>query len=321
MVPNAGKALFQLLTTGTLFILGWLLMLWSLEVSYGLTLLLAVPTAGLLIRLFIFQHDCGHGAFFSSRRANDTVGSVIGLLILTPYYYWRRTHAIHHGSSGDLDRRTFGDIRTLTVREYLALTRWRQFGYRLYRSLPVLLVLGPVYQFLLKHRLPLDIPRSWKREWASILWTDLVILGVIVVAWLTIGVDRLLLVHLPIVLVAAGLGVWLFYVQHQFEDTYWREHPQWDFHRAGLEGSSLYDLPAVLHWFSGNIGFHHIHHLSSRIPNYHLERCFRERPELQGVTRLSLRQSLSCARLKLWDADQGKLVSFRSVEALAQPMA
>ncbi|MCP3956240.1 MAG: fatty acid desaturase [bacterium] len=317
MVPSARKALFQLLTTGALFVLGWLAMLWSLEISYWLTLVLALPTAGLLIRLFIFQHDCGHGSFFKSRRANDAVGFVLAALILTPYHYWRRTHAIHHGTSGDLDRRSFGDIRTLTVQEYVALSRWQRIGYRLYRSMPVLLLIAPAYQFLIKHRLPLDIPRSWKREWASVMWTNLAIAVVLFVAWQTIGIDRLLLVHIPVILLAGALGIWLFYVQHQFEDTYWREHPEWESHRASLEGSSLYDLPAVLHWFTGNIGFHHVHHLSSRIPNYRLEQCFRERPELQHVTRLTLWGSLRCARLKLWDGEREKLVSFRSLRALA----
>jgi len=304
------KALFQLLTTAGLFALGWYLALRSLDVSYWLTLLFALPTAGLLIRLFIFQHDCGHGSFFSSRKANDAVGFAIGVLMLTPYQYWKRTHAIHHGTSGDLDRRSFGDIETLTVKEYLALTPAKRLGYRVYRNLFVLLGVAPFYQFALKHRWPADIPRSWRKEWKSVVYTDIALIAILALFWFTIGWKKFLLVHTPIFLIATALGMWLFYVQHQFEDTYWREHPEWDFHRAGIEGSSYYDLPRILHWFTGNIGFHHIHHLSSLIPNYSLERCYREIGELQRVTRLSMLESLRCARLKLWDEDSQRLIGF-----------
>ena len=311
MVSETGKALFQLLTTMVLYACGWYLMLRSLEISYWLTLLLSIPTAGFLVRLFIFQHDCGHGSFFPSRRANDKVGFILGVLMLTPYKYWQRTHAIHHGTSGDLDRRSFGDIETLTVDEYLELSPGKRFGYRVYRSLFVLLAIGPAFQFLIKHRLPFDIPRSWKREWSSVLWTNVVALGLLLLAWKLIGLQKFLLVQLPITLIAGAAGMWLFYIQHQFEDTYWERHEVWSFHQAGIEGSSFYDLPRILHWFTGNIGFHHIHHLASRVPNYKLKRCFREVSELHQVTRLSIWRSLQCSRLKLWDETTGKLVSFR----------
>ncbi len=310
------RASFQLLTTGTLFALNWYLMLRSLDGPYWLTLLLAVPAAGLLTRLFIFQHDCGHGSFFRSRTANNVIGYLLGILTLTPYRYWRRTHAIHHATSGDLDRRTFGDVEMLTVQEYLRLSRWGQLLYRLYRNPFILLGLGPAYQFLLKHRCPLDIPRTWKREWASVMSTNLGIAAAVAVAWKFIGPERLLLVQLPITLIGGALGIWLFYIQHQFEDTYWREHPEWNFHRAGIEGSSFYDLPGILHWFTGNIGFHHVHHLESRIPNYRLKECFRQVSELHHVTRLSLSASLRCARLHLWDENEGRLVGFRHLRSL-----
>lgn len=308
---NNRIAIFQAASTALLFVLNWLAMLWSLEVSYWLTLALAMPAAGLLTRLFIFQHDCGHGSYFSSRRANAILGGVIGVLTLTPYGYWRRTHAIHHATSGDLDRRSFGDVETKTIAEYRQMPWLGKLSYRLYRNPIVLFTVGPTYQFVFKHRFPFDIPRAWKREWASVMWTNLALVGVLVGAWATIGLDRFLLVQAPITVISGILGMWLFYVQHQFEDTYWRDHPRWDFHRAGLEGSSFYDLPKILHYFTGNIGFHHIHHLASRIPNYNLARCFREVPDTRLVTRLSILGSLRCAFLSLWDEDEKRLVGFR----------
>jgi omega-6 fatty acid desaturase (delta-12 desaturase) len=321
-VPHLGKSLWQLSTTSALFALNWWLMLRGLEVGYWLTLLLALPAAGLLTRLFIIQHDCGHGCFFRSPRANHAVGFVLGVLTLTPYHYWRRTHALHHASSGDLERRDFGEIITLTVREYRALPRWRRLAYRLYRNMFVLLVIGPLYQFVFKHRLPLDAPLSWKREWRSVMATNLA-LGVLLVTMVwSVGLQRFALVHVPIVVLSGALGVWLFYIQHQFEDTYWERPPEWEFHRAAAEGSSFLDLPAVLHWFTGNIGYHHVHHLSSRIPNYSLRRCMEENPELGQVTRLTLGQGLKCGRLKLWDEDSRRLVGFGALARLrdAQPV-
>jgi omega-6 fatty acid desaturase (delta-12 desaturase) len=307
------RAWTQVANSGVPFLLLWALMAFTAGISYPLTLLLAVPTAFFFIRLFIIQHDCGHGSFFPSRRANDRLGGILGVVTLFPYGYWKKTHAIHHATSGNLDDRDFGDIVTLTVREYQALTPFGRLRYRLYRNPVVLFALGPFYQFVLKHRFPFDIPFAWKREWKSVLGTNVALAGVVTALGLTLGWTTFVLVQLPIVLFAGALGVWLFYVQHQFEDTYWEGAGEWDFYRAGAEGSSFYDLGRVGHWLTGNIGYHHIHHVASQIPNYRLAEAFRENPSLQRATRLTLRQSLRCARLRLWDEEKRKMVTFRGL--------
>ncbi len=316
--PSLSRSVFQLASTALLTVAMWVLMYWSLEVSYLLTLGLAIPTAGLHTRLFIIQHDCGHGSYFRSSRVSHIVGSIIGVVSLIPYHYWRRTHAHHHATHGDLDRREMGDIHTLTVDEYLGKSFWGRVGYRLYRSMPVLLVAGPVYQFVLKHRLPLDAPLSWRKEWVGIMGTNLALAGVLVVAHFTIGIGALLAVYLPILLISGGVGIWLFYVQHQFEDTYWEKNDRWQYHLAGLEGSSWFDMSPVMHWFTGNIGYHHVHHLSSRIPNYRLKDCVEAIPELRQATRLTWKGSLACARLKLWDEEGRQLVGWRELKAIAR---
>jgi omega-6 fatty acid desaturase (delta-12 desaturase) len=311
--PSVARSLFQLFNTAIPYAALWALMLWTFDRSYLLTLLLTVPAAGLLVRLFIIQHDCGHGSFFPNRAWNDRLGGALGVLTLVPYGYWKKTHAMHHATSGDLGRRGFGDVNTLTVREYRGLSKLRRLAYRFGRNPIVLLVIGPFYQFVLKHRLPLDTPRAWKREWRSVHGTNLALLVVVVVATFTIGLKEVLMIGLPIDLIAGSAGVWLFYVQHQFEDTYWRDRPEWSFHLAALHGSSWYDLPRFLHWWSGNIGFHHIHHLSSHIPNYRLRECLRDWPVLEEAPRLTLLSSLRCARLKLWDEERRKLIGFREL--------
>jgi omega-6 fatty acid desaturase (delta-12 desaturase) len=317
--PNVRDSVVQLLNTVIPFGVLWFLMLRSLTVSYWLTLVLAIPAAGLLVRMFIIQHDCGHGSFLPRQSVNNAIGFVIGILTLTPYGYWRRIHSIHHATSGDLDRRNYGDITTLTVQEYLTLSRWRRVQYRLYRHPIVLFGLGPAFLFLLKHRCPYDLPLSWTREWRSVALTNLAIAAVAgLMAW-AIGWRAFLLVQLPITLLAGTMGIWLFYVQHQFDDTYWNRHDEWDYREASVRGSSYYALPAVINWFTGNIGVHHIHHLNSRIPNYRLHDCLRANPRLQNVTRLTLRDSIRCIKLKLWDEDSGRLVGFRDPSVLRQP--
>lgn len=308
--PSHTRSVFELIVTVGSFVLLWVLMLIALKIGYWLSLIIALPAAGFLVRLFMIQHDCGHGSLFRHRFANDWVGRLIGALTLTPYDYWRRSHAIHHASAGDLDRRGVGDITTLTVREYLGLS-WRgRLGYRLYRHPIVLFGIGPAYQFILQHRLPVGMMGKGWRPWISTMATNAAIVLLIVGAMWLVGVTPFLLVHVPITLLAASIGVWLFYVQHQFEDTFWAEHPDWALHEAALHGSSHYDLPGVLRWFTANIGVHHVHHLCSRIPYYRLPQVLRDHPELNGIGRLTLMQSFGCVRLTLWDETNQKLISF-----------
>jgi omega-6 fatty acid desaturase (delta-12 desaturase) len=277
------------------------------------SLLLAVPAAGFLVRLFMIQHDCGHGAFFRHRLANDWVGRVLGVLTLTPYDFWRRTHAIHHASSGHLERRGIGDVDTLTVDEYLALSFFGRLCYRMYRHPLVMFGIGPAYLFVLQHRLPVGMVRGGWQPWLSTMATNFAISAVAAgLIWL-IGIGPFLVVHLPIILLAGSAGVWLFYVQHQFEETFWAHDGEWSRHEAALLGSSHYDLPGILRWFTANIGVHHVHHLCSRIPYYRLPRALRDHPELRDVSRLTLFQSFRCVHLALWDESRRRLISFREM--------
>ncbi|MEK7668570.1 MAG: fatty acid desaturase [Gemmatimonadota bacterium] len=316
--PRLGKSLWQLGNSAVLFVAAWIGMYLLLDVSYWLVLAVAVPAAFFLVRLFIVQHDCGHGAFFAKQKVADWVGRAIGVLTLTPYAYWRKTHALHHAGAGNLEHRGFGDVHTLTVQEYFALSRWRRLGYRLYRNPFVLFGPGAAFQFLVWHRIPWITPRGWSRERASILLTDLGIAAVVVTVGLLVGWAQFVLVQAPITVLACSLGVYLFYVQHQFERTYWEHDKAWSYADAALEGSSFLVLPKVLQWATGNIGFHHVHHLNARIPNYRLPEVLRDHPELANVTRITLWQSIRYAGLALWDESQRRLVSFRRARRLAR---
>jgi omega-6 fatty acid desaturase (delta-12 desaturase) len=318
---NVARSVFELLVTVVPFVMFWALMWASLAIGYWLCLLLAVPTACFLMRLFMIQHDCGHGALFRRRATNDWVGRIIGVATLTPYGFWLRTHAAHHANAGNLDHRGMGDIITLTTDEYLALPRWSRAVYRLYRSPIVMFGVIPPFLFLLHYRIPFGLMRAGSEPWLSTMGTNAAIAGMSAVMIRLVGVGPFLLVQAPVVFISASIAVWFFYVQHQFEDTRWTHDEHWRFHEAALRGSSHYELPPVLAWFTGNIGVHHVHHLASRIPFYRLPEVLRDHPQLAGVGRLTFLQSLRCAALALWDEKQKRLISFRELRTAVRPSA
>jgi omega-6 fatty acid desaturase (delta-12 desaturase) len=305
---------WQLASTLALFAVGWMAMYFCLSISYWLTLALALPTALLLIRLFILQHDCGHRSFFESKRANDLVGSLLGVLTCTPYACWRREHAMHHACSGDLDRRgKAGEILTMTVGEYRRANWLQRLYYRVYRHPFVLFGFGAFYQFVIRQRFTNQVPKTWRKERLSVHLTNAgLLLLVLLMCWL-VGPLNFLLIQVPVMFLAAGIGVWLFYMQHQYEDAYWERTEEWDYVQAAMAGSSYYRLPKLLQWFTGSIGLHHIHHLDARIPNYRLQSCHDANPELQQVHEFRLWESIGCTHAKLWDESQQKMVGFDAV--------
>ncbi len=307
--PNTGRSIFELSVSILPFFALSLLAFFALSVSYWLAFAIALLNGGFLVRLFIIQHDCGHGSFFANRHANNWLGRMLGVLTLTPYKVWRRTHAIHHSNAGNLAKRGVGDVYTMTVSEYNQQSTLRKIQYRMYRSPLFLFGMVPFLLFFLQNRLPFGLMTS-REYWLSAMGTNIAIAAAIaLLLWLG-GLAGVLLVFLPTVLVAATLGMWLFYVQHQFEDTEWNNESDWQLHDAALNGSSYYVLPAVLRWFSGNIGVHHVHHLYSRIPFYRLTEVLRDNSVLATINRMTLRESFACARLHLWDEQNRKLVSF-----------
>ncbi|MDR5905345.1 fatty acid desaturase [Franzmannia qiaohouensis] len=318
--PRLARSVFEALVTVIPFGLFWFLTWASVSAGYWIGLLLVIPAAGFLVRLFMIQHDCGHGSFFPSRRANDWLGRALGVLTLTPYDLWRHTHALHHAHSGNLDRADEGSIDTLSVREYQALPQAQRLRYRLYRHPLILFGLGPVYQFMLQNRVPVGFMRSGWMPWLSTMGTNAAIVLVIIAMMSLVGAETFLLVHLPIAVLASSIGVWLFYVQHQFDNTRWEHDEEWSFRDVALYGSSYYDLPAPLRWITANIGVHHVHHLASRIPFYRLPEVLTDFPQLREVSRLTLKQSLECTRLALWDEERRRLVPFKHANAETPPV-
>ena len=307
--PNQLRSAFELGVTLVPFVLLWCLAWWSLPVSYWLSFAISLFNAAFLLRLFAIQHDCGHGAFFKNRTFSDWLGRMIGVLTLTPYDVWRRTHAAHHSASGNLGKRGMGDIHTLTVAEYRELSTFSQLMYRLYRHPIVLFGLGPGYQFFLQNRIPYGLMANAK-YWISAMGTNIAILAGLALILYFGGLMPILLIFLPSTMLAATAGVWLFYVQHQFETTKWDHDEDWQLHDAALHGSSHYVLPSVLRWFSANIGVHHVHHLYSRIPFYRLPEVLRDHAELADKNQMTIRESLANARLHLWDEKSKRLLSF-----------
>src|SRR5438445_7070087 len=312
--PALGSGLWQVVNTLVPYAALWYLMYLSIAISWWLALPLGVLAGGFLVRVFIISHDCGHGSFFASQKANNLLGFITGVLTFTPYYHWRWEHSVHHATSGDLDRRGTGDIWTLTVQEYLEASRWKRFAYRLARNPAVLFVVAPLFLFVIQQRFA--FPRGGARERFSVHLTNVALLSMAAGLCWVFGWKVYLLLQLTIMMVAGSAGVWLFYVQHQFEGAYWQRREQWDYAQAALQGSSFYKLPRLLQWFSGNIGFHHIHHLSPRIPNYHLEKCHKAEPLFQTVKPVTLSTSMKSFAFRLWDEQRHKLVGFRALKAI-----
>ena len=314
--PSTARSIFELGVTIGPFVLLWALAWWSLSVSAWLTLAISLCNAGFLLRLFAIQHDCGYSAFFKNRTVGDWLGRVIGVLTLTPYDVWRHAHSIHHSSAGNLDLRGIGDVTTLTVAEYRDLPPLKRLMYRLYRNPVVMFGLGPGYLFLLQNRVPMGLMHR-ARYWVSAMSTNAAIfIALGLIFWLG-GIKPILLIFLPSTLLAATAGVWLFYVQHQFEGAHWDSDEDWDLHHAALHGSSHYVMPPVLQWLSANIGIHHVHHLYSRIPFYRLPEVLRDHATLAEAERLTIRESLATASLHLWDEKKQKLLSFSEARAAA----
>ncbi len=314
--PTIPKSVWQIINSFIPYFLIWGLMIYSLNISYWIMLALAPFAAGFLMRIFIIQHDCGHQSFFQSRRANDLLGGICGILTWLPYHHWRTQHARHHANSGDLDFRGYGDIDTLTVNEYLQRNRWRRLSYRVFRDPLTMFLIVPSILFIFAHRFPFKTTKSEKRARASVWKTNAGIVAALLGVGYFIGYKEALLIQLHITVITASIGVFLFYVQHQFEETYWRRHPDWDYENAALKGSSFFKLPKVLQWFSGNIGFHHVHHLNPKIPNYLLEQAHTENELFQDVEPLTLGKSIQSIFLHLWDEDSERLISFREFRKL-----
>lgn len=309
--PEHGRSVFEIAVTIIPFIVIWLVTAVAVVHGYWVGLLLTIPAAAFLVRLFMLQHDCGHGSLFAQSHLNNWTGRALGVLTFAPYDYWRRSHAIHHATAGNLDHRGIGDVTTLTVNEYRAMSSFGRLRYRAYRHPLVMFGIGPAWLFICQYRLPIGLMRTGSEPWISTLATNAGIMAIAAGLVWAMGLTAFLAVQVPILLIAATVGVWLFYVQHQFEETHWSEAEDWNFHRAAVHGASFYDLPPILRWFTGNIGVHHVHHLSSKVPFYRLPEVLEAIPDLKRVGRITLLESLSCVKLVLWDGRKKQLISFR----------
>jgi omega-6 fatty acid desaturase (delta-12 desaturase) len=316
--PRTASSIWQLANTVLPFAGLLVLMYFSLSVSYWITLALGILAGGFMVRVFIIQHDCGHGSFFKSREANNRTGRLCSLVTMIPYYYWRRQHALHHSTSGNLDRRGFGDVSTHTVVEYQRMTKFERFKYRAYRNPFVFLGLGPLALYLITNRFAFDKVQTSKRERHNVYVTNLTVAVMFALLGWWLGFGKLFLIAVPVMYVAAAAGIWLFYIQHQFDPSYWKRQPEWDYTASATEGSSFFKLPKVLQWFTGNIGYHHVHHLQERIPNYRLQQVYDETPELHDVHTLTLGSSLKTMFLGLWDEEHERLISFREFARAAR---
>jgi omega-6 fatty acid desaturase (delta-12 desaturase) len=315
-VADHRKSIWQLVNSVVPFFAVMTLAYLSLGISYLLALAFSFLGALFMMRIFIIQHDCGHNSFFNSSKLNNAIGPFLGVLTMTPYASWRSSHAKHHASSGDLDFRGFGDIETITVEEYKALSTWRKFRYRFYRHPLIMFVVGPTILFVIFNRFPLGLGKGQEREKNSVYFTNLMLALIFIGVGSITGYLNLLSIWLPMMIFGSSIGVYLFYVQHQFEDTYWRWHHEWDYAEAALRGSSFFKMPRLLQWFSGNIGFHHLHHLSPKIPNYNLEKAHYENPTFQKVHTITLLTSFRNIFLHLWDEQTHKLISWREYARL-----
>lgn len=315
--PSTALSLFELAVTLGPVLLLWAAAVWSTSISYWLTVLISAAASGFLVRLFMIQHDCSHGAFFKSKRANDWTGRIIGVLTLTPYDLWKRSHLIHHSTHGNLDRRGIGDIMTLTVEEYNSRSFAGRLAYRLYRNPFVLFGVGPIFIFLFHHRLPVGYLRAGFKYWLSAMGTNIAVAAILIGGIVAVGWLPFLITYLLITMLAAIVGIWLFYVQHQFEHTVWETNETWQLHEAALYGSSYYDLPLPLRWLTANIGIHHVHHLNSRVPFYRLNQILRDHPPLARIGRMTLADSFKTTRLKLWDTRKRRMVTFQAARAAA----
>jgi omega-6 fatty acid desaturase (delta-12 desaturase) len=309
---HVGRSLFQLVTTLGLLVVTLVAMHRMLHVETWVTIVLIIPAAGFIIRTFIIMHDCSHGSFLPWPKVNDAVGFVTGVLTLTPYSQWRREHALHHASSGDLDRRGNGDVTTITVREYLALGKWDRFKYRLFRNPAVLIGLGPLHMMILQRFRSRGLATGSVQLW-NVWMTNIAIAGLVATLAIATSAQSLLIIYLPAYYLATMAGVWLFYVQHQFEDAYWESHENWDYATAAVQGSSHLRLPRVLQWFTGSIGLHHVHHLGPRIPNYKLQRAHDENAIFHAAPVMTIRSGVRALMLTLYDEQERQMIRFKDL--------